>query len=98
MINESTQILKENCKISLFHVAKYAECLRYNIASQSLGGEIKVQNHVLFYVLSFELSVFRQEVFQHGKLLSTKLVIRGGVEDTRLEAKAKDTKKIRGQG
>ena len=26
------------------------------------------------------------------------LIIRGGVEDTRLEAKAKDTKKIRGQG
>ena len=26
------------------------------------------------------------------------LVSRGGVEDTRLEAKAKDTKKIRGQG
>ena len=26
------------------------------------------------------------------------LVARGGVEDTRLEAKAKDTKKIRGQG
>ena len=26
------------------------------------------------------------------------LTIRGGVEDTRLEAKAKDTKKIRGQG
>ena len=25
-------------------------------------------------------------------------LIRGGVEDTRLEAKAKDTKKIRGQG
>ena len=28
----------------------------------------------------------------------TDLIIRGGVEDTRLEAKAKDTKKIRGQG
>ena len=27
-----------------------------------------------------------------------KLLRRGGVEDTRLEAKAKDTKKIRGQG
>ena len=27
-----------------------------------------------------------------------KLITRGGVEDTRLEAKAKDTKKIRGQG
>ena len=27
-----------------------------------------------------------------------KLIHRGGVEDTRLEAKAKDTKKIRGQG
>ena len=27
-----------------------------------------------------------------------KLSTRGGVEDTRLEAKAKDTKKIRGQG
>ena len=26
------------------------------------------------------------------------IIIRGGVEDTRLEAKAKDTKKIRGQG
>ena len=26
------------------------------------------------------------------------ILIRGGVEDTRLEAKAKDTKKIRGQG
>ena len=26
------------------------------------------------------------------------VTIRGGVEDTRLEAKAKDTKKIRGQG
>ena len=26
------------------------------------------------------------------------IAIRGGVEDTRLEAKAKDTKKIRGQG
>ena len=25
-------------------------------------------------------------------------MLRGGVEDTRLEAKAKDTKKIRGQG
>ena len=31
------------------------------------------------------------------KLLAI-LCIRGGVEDTRLEAKAKDTKKIRGQG
>ena len=28
----------------------------------------------------------------------TKEISRGGVEDTRLEAKAKDTKKIRGQG
>ena len=27
-----------------------------------------------------------------------KVKVRGGVEDTRLEAKAKDTKKIRGQG
>ena len=26
------------------------------------------------------------------------VITRGGVEDTRLEAKAKDTKKIRGQG
>ena len=26
------------------------------------------------------------------------MIIRGGVENTRLEAKAKDTKKIRGQG
>ena len=28
----------------------------------------------------------------------SKFCTRGGVEDTRLEAKAKDTKKIRGQG
>ena len=30
--------------------------------------------------------------------MTKSLTIRGGVEDTRLEAKAKDTKKIRGQG
>ena len=30
--------------------------------------------------------------------LETKETHRGGVEDTRLEAKAKDTKKVRGQG
>ena len=29
---------------------------------------------------------------------AVELIVRGGVEDTRLEAKAKDTKKIRGQG
>ena len=36
----------------------------------------------------------------HAKRLtdSHNLFTRGGVEDTRLEAKAKDTKKIRGQG
>ena len=31
-------------------------------------------------------------------LLFQDIITRGGVEDTRLEAKAKDTKKIRGQG
>ena len=30
--------------------------------------------------------------------MSKEFIPRGGVEDTRLEAKAKDTKKIRGQG
>ena len=34
----------------------------------------------------------------HFLLSSPSLFSRGGVEDTRLEAKAKDTKKIRGQG
>ena len=38
----------------------------------------------------------------NGKILvplfTSWLIHRGGVEDTRLEAKAKDTKKIRGQG
>ena len=33
-----------------------------------------------------------------ARLCDSALMIRGGVEDTRLEAKAKDTKKIRGQG
>ena len=32
------------------------------------------------------------------KILYQSVYTRGGVEDTRLEAKAKDTKKIRGQG
>ena len=36
-------------------------------------------------------------IFWHKKLQATP-IHRGGVEDTRLEAKAKDTKKIRGQG
>ena len=33
-----------------------------------------------------------------GRLIFKNPIDRGGVEDTRLEAKAKDTKKIRGQG
>ena len=37
-----------------------------------------------------------KEIIFSKKLVS--LTCRGGVEDTRLEAKAKDTKKIRGQG
>ena len=32
------------------------------------------------------------------QLPNAAIIFRGGVEDTRLEAKAKDTKKIRGQG
>ena len=32
------------------------------------------------------------------KQVTVVLLIRGGVEDTRLEAKAKDPKKVRGQG
>ena len=35
---------------------------------------------------------------QHKKIQAKTLNIRGGVEDTRLAAKAKDTKKFRGQG
>ena len=39
------------------------------------------------------------DVIKSSILLLTEIVLaRGGVEDTRLEAKAKDTKKIRGQG
>ena len=36
--------------------------------------------------------------YKTHKTRKNKLLSRGGVEDTRLEAKAKDTKKIRGQG
>ena len=51
-------------------------------------------------MLSLYLSLI---VFQLGSLYyrlwySIKFIIRSGVENTRLEAKAKDTKKIRGQG
>ena len=35
---------------------------------------------------------------QKTKVMANNVSSRGGVEDTRLEAKAKDTKKIRGQG
>ena len=40
----------------------------------------------------------RSRLPQRASLQTTVYKIRGGVEDTRLEAKAKDTKKIRGQG
>ena len=43
------------------------------------------EKRLLYYSVTFE-----------AVMLS--VTIRGGVEDTRLEAKAKDTKKIRGQG
>ena len=39
----------------------------------------------------------RHELSQKQLSSSSHLLIRGGVEDTRLEAKAKDTKKIRSQ-
>ena len=50
-------------------------------------------------LLSFYKCIF-QEQDTSGKccLVSRGVFSRGGVEDTRLEAKAKDTKKIRGQG
>ena len=44
------------------------------------------------------LSTERTRYNIHGVLSARCLSTRGGVEDTRLEAKAKDTKKIRGQG
>ena len=57
----------------------------------------------LFCILLFWCEILR---FLCARLLRCNMVIadfpvaltRGGVEDTRLEAKAKDTKKIRGQG
>ena len=49
------------------------------------------QWHIFFF-----LSLFKPMSFL--KLYQNLLTTRGGVEDTRLEAKAKDTKKIRGQG
>ena len=47
--------------------------------------------------LSFHIP-FHTKIFFHIPFHTSILKNRGGVEDTRLEAKAKDTKKIRGQG
>ena len=44
-----------------------------------------------------KLFVYHEQHFVFA-LICLRLIARGGVEDTRLEAKAKDTKKIRGQG
>ena len=41
---------------------------------------------------------FKSRLIPKYLTLFSALITRGGVEDTRLEAKAKDTKKIRGQG
>ena len=53
-----------------------------------------------FFLLNALLKVFLfQKVCDRDQVeLEAMVLNRGGVEDTRLEAKAKDTKKIRGQG
>ena len=60
----------------------------YNFACKCL----KITQNLSFE-LSTEFSFCLFEIYTFSVVLS-----RGGVEDTRLEAKAKDTKKIRGQG
>ena len=49
------------------------------------------------FVLKFGGEGQKNKKGLHRKILGY-VITRGGVEDTRLEAKAKDTKKIRGQG
>ena len=44
------------------------------------------------------IKVFKEPLSNKNQKIRPCVNIRGGVEDTRLEAKAKDTKKIRGQG
>ena len=51
----------------------------------------------LYSILLSEANLYMQTI-QYVGSLALAVIIRGGVEDTRLEAKAKDTKKIRGQG
>ena len=45
-----------------------------------------------------KLCAQKQAHLSHLSILCTILIDRGGVEDTRFDARAKDTKKFRGQG
>ena len=54
-------------------------------------GKVFIIRWVAFPICAKALCVFSFK-------MATIVMLRGGVEDTRLEAKAKDTKKIRGQG
>ena len=55
--------------------------------------ELTSKQNVLFFILILFCSIQNEK---NNK--QTPVDTRGGVEDTRLEAKAKDTKKIQGQG
>ena len=73
------------------------------------AGPASVAYKLIFVILLYSPSCFGQETAKEPFGLRVKLprlvyhtlwslLARGGVKDTRLEAKAKDTKKIRGQG
>ena len=58
----------------------------------------KIFEDLFFFVFGEHLRLCPWPWLQAFLSLASRGSVRGGVEDTRLEAKAKDTKKIRGQG
>ena len=68
------------------------------IKTANKGYKIKQNFSVKIEKIGYPCSGVQQHLNNDCNMQSNESILRGGVEDTRLEAKVKDTKKIRGQG
>ena len=68
-MNESTQIFSESCKTNLFGVAKLDKCCDITLQANHLKKKLNCKIIVVFYALSFGVSVLCQEFFSVEKVI-----------------------------
>ena len=89
-------------KLRLFQMIRFYSLLAGNKARTQVLPLHFTRARSIYWSADMSADLRDKPVYHFGSLPPIKhqlsAITRGGVEDTRLEAKAKDTKKIRGQG